>query len=46
MVEIEQTGSWYVVWYWEDEIHFVNQKFLDYEDAVEFVKELKNETDD
>lgn len=36
---VEFTPGWYVVWYWIDDEHFTNQKFMDYDDAVQFAKE-------
>lgn len=39
MAEISYEPNWYVVWYWEDDTHFTNRKFMDYEDAVLFAKD-------
>ena len=42
MPSIDITHGWYVVWYWDDGC-YVNKKFMDYEDAVEFAKEHDDE---
>lgn len=39
MAHIDRTPNWYVVWYWVDDMHFTNMKFMDYEDALEFMEE-------